>query len=132
LCPVTAQIQSLAQKFSTFSTKNGVRYLFYVSSALLKGRKENAGSLPRVSAVEIEKAILTALGPRLEEQANNSSTMAMCTIEGLVSRVELSAKQAVIKVNPMSDTPSRPHRGSIENRRHDEPGLGSAPKARQH
>lgn len=45
----------------SFSTKNGVRYRFYVSSALLRGRKANAGSVPRVSAAEIEGAVLAAL-----------------------------------------------------------------------
>ncbi len=33
----------------SFSTKNGVRYRFYVSSALLRGRKGKAGSVGRVS-----------------------------------------------------------------------------------
>src|SRR3954447_19131858 len=38
----------------SFSTKSGVRYRFYVSSALLRGRKDAAGSVPRVAAREIE------------------------------------------------------------------------------
>jgi site-specific DNA recombinase len=44
-----------------FSTKNGVRYRFYVSSALLRGRKAEAGSVGRVSATEIESTVLAAL-----------------------------------------------------------------------
>src|SRR6266852_4695454 len=35
----------------SFSTKNGVRYRFYISSALLRGRKDEVGSLGRVPAV---------------------------------------------------------------------------------
>src|SRR6202022_994900 len=35
----------------SFSNKNGVRYRFYVSSALLRGRKTEAGSVARVSPV---------------------------------------------------------------------------------
>ena len=34
----------------SFSTKNGVRYRFYVSSALLRGRKAAAGSVGRIAA----------------------------------------------------------------------------------
>ena len=45
----------------SFSTKNGVRYRFYVSSALLRGRKAAAGSISRVPAAEIESAVLAAL-----------------------------------------------------------------------
>jgi site-specific DNA recombinase len=45
----------------SFSAKNGVRYRFYVSSALLRGRKTDAGSVARVSAAEIESAVLAAL-----------------------------------------------------------------------
>src|SRR3954452_11318127 len=45
----------------SFSTKSGVRYRFYVSSALLRGRKTEAGSLTRVSAKAVEDAIIQAL-----------------------------------------------------------------------
>ncbi len=45
----------------SFSTKNGVRYRFYVSSALLRGRKAAAGLISRVPAAEIESAVLAAL-----------------------------------------------------------------------
>lgn len=41
----------------SFSSKNGVRYRFYVSSALLRGRKAEVGSVGRVSATEIEDAV---------------------------------------------------------------------------
>lgn len=45
----------------SFSTKNGVRHTYYVSSALLRGRKGHAGSTSRVPAREIESAVLMAL-----------------------------------------------------------------------
>ena len=45
----------------SYSSKNGVRYRFYVSSALLRGRKGEVGSVGRVSGQEIERAVLTAL-----------------------------------------------------------------------
>jgi DNA invertase Pin-like site-specific DNA recombinase len=50
----------------SFSSKNGVRYRFYVSSALLRGRKADAGSVGRVSAQEIEEAVAAALRERFD------------------------------------------------------------------
>jgi site-specific DNA recombinase len=45
----------------SFSSKNGVRYRFYVSSALLRGKKAAAGSVQRISAQAIEQVILQAM-----------------------------------------------------------------------
>ena len=45
----------------SYTTKNGVRYPFYVSAAILKGRKANAGSVARISAAEIEQHVTKAL-----------------------------------------------------------------------
>lgn len=49
----------------TFSSKNGVRYRFYVSTAL-RGRSHKAGSIKRISAPEIEGLVETALSERLQ------------------------------------------------------------------
>jgi site-specific DNA recombinase len=48
----------------TFSSKNGVRYRFYVSVAL-RGRSHKAGSVTRVSAPEIEGLVKAALNETL-------------------------------------------------------------------
>jgi len=48
----------------SFSSKNGVRYRFYVSSALLRGRKAAAGSVTRVPAQTVEQVIMRALRAR--------------------------------------------------------------------
>ncbi|WP_019197722.1 recombinase family protein [Afipia birgiae] len=45
----------------SYSTKKGVRYRFYVSAALLRGRKAAAGSLSRISAMELEATVLQAV-----------------------------------------------------------------------
>lgn len=45
----------------SYSTKNGVRYRFYVSAALLRGRRGQAGSLGRVPAAEIEEVVVNAV-----------------------------------------------------------------------
>lgn len=58
----------------SFSSKNGVRYRFYVSRAL-RGRKQNAGSVTRISAPEIEglveASMLERCGLNLEQAINN-------------------------------------------------------------
>ena len=41
--------------------KGGVRYRYYVSSVVVQGRKDEAGSVKRVPAAEIEKLVVDAL-----------------------------------------------------------------------
>ena len=41
--------------------KNGARYRYYISCVLAQGRKAEAGSIARVSAPEIEAAVISAL-----------------------------------------------------------------------
>ena len=48
----------------SFSTKRGVRYRFYVSSAILSGRGDQAGSVSRVAAPHLESSIVSALRKR--------------------------------------------------------------------
>ncbi len=45
----------------THANKAGARYRYYTSQALLQGRKTDAGSVARVSAEEVEQAILNAV-----------------------------------------------------------------------
>jgi DNA invertase Pin-like site-specific DNA recombinase len=59
----------------SYSTKNGIRYRFYVSSALLRGRKDNAGSVARIAAAEIEGAVLAALNTRQQADATDNTDM---------------------------------------------------------
>jgi site-specific DNA recombinase len=50
------------------ATKGGRRYRYYVSQAVLQGRKEDAGSIFRVPAMEIERRVIDAVrgaGPAL-------------------------------------------------------------------
>lgn len=50
----------------SYSTKKGVRYRFYVSSALLRGRKEKCGTIGRVSATSVEDAVGEAVRKRFD------------------------------------------------------------------
>jgi hypothetical protein len=68
------------------SRKKGVRYRYYLSLPLPYGRPEEAGSISRVSAAEIEHVVADAvrreLGIDLELAARD-------VIEGHVNRVEV-------------------------------------------
>jgi hypothetical protein len=82
----------------SFSTKNGVRYRFYVSSALLRGRKAEAGSIARISAAEIERAVLAAVRthPGNEELDDGTSL-------GMVERIVVAPDQLFVTlVRPSS------------------------------
>jgi DNA invertase Pin-like site-specific DNA recombinase len=75
----------------SFSTKNGVRYRFYVSSALLRGRKTDVGSVGRVPATEIESAVLAALQPHRGRAASETGSDPIRIIERVVvARNQLS------------------------------------------
>jgi len=54
---------------SSHSSKGGRRWRYYVSQAALTGRKQDAGSIVRVPASEIENRITRAVGTHLAVQA---------------------------------------------------------------
>ena len=51
------------------ASKGGRRWRYYVSRAALTGRKQDAGSIVRVPASEIENRITRAVGTHLAVQA---------------------------------------------------------------
>ncbi|MGZ9103757.1 MAG: recombinase family protein, partial [Rhodoplanes sp.] len=57
----------------THANKNGVRYRYYVSHALLQKRNAQAGSVPRVPAPEIEALIVNTLRDRLGSIAEDAT-----------------------------------------------------------
>ncbi len=81
----------------SFSTKNRVRYRFYVSSALLRGRKTEAGSVGRVPAAEIESAVLAALKSYRGEETGNDPVR-------MLERVVVSRSQLLITAAGSSGT----------------------------
>jgi site-specific DNA recombinase len=83
----------------SFSSKNTIRYRFYVSSALLRGRKAAAGSLERVPAAEIEIAVLAALKAH---QHDAESDGAPVSIEDL-KRVVITRDRLLITIAAHGD-----------------------------
>jgi DNA invertase Pin-like site-specific DNA recombinase len=74
----------------TFTVKRGVRYRFYISAALLKGQKENAGSLPRISGPDLEAAVLAALRDKKEHALPQDTSDDRKFIRELIERVDVS------------------------------------------
>lgn len=74
----------------SYTTKNGARYPFYVSAAILKGRKAEAGSIARVSAAEIEAKVINAL-QNLSGGARND-VVPRTLVDQHIDRVVLSNK----------------------------------------
>jgi len=78
----------------SFSRKNGVRYRFYVNSALLRGRKDKAGSVRRIAAREIEGVVEEAVRGKLD--IADASGQA---ITDRIERIVLSDTQIRVTLN---------------------------------
>ncbi len=75
--------------------KKGIKYRYYLSSALLDGRPSKAGSTPRVPAVEIETLVAEAVRKHLnlDEPGDDASIN-----EAHIVRVEVQADQLVVQL----------------------------------
>jgi site-specific DNA recombinase len=93
----------------SFSSKNGVRYRFYVSTAL-RGRRHKAGSVTRISAPKIEGLVEAALSEKLEAPRGKMlEQVETITVSG--GRIRLALKQPKGKRGsieiPWTPTPKR-------------------------
>ena len=85
----------------TFSSKKGVRYRFYISTAL-RGRKEMAGSVTRISAAEIDDLVESEVRKKLK-----ADDTAVKHVFEHVQRVTIaSAKIQIVLAN--ADSAERP------------------------
>lgn len=84
----------------SFTTKRGARYPFYVSSALLRGRKSQAGSIARIAARELETKVLDAVRDRFD--IGTEASMQREFLERFVERVRLEAKSVMISFRDRS------------------------------
>jgi hypothetical protein len=79
----------------SFSSKNGVRYRFYISTAL-RGRKDGAGSVTRISAPEIEGLVEAAVREKLNQVETPKEE-----VLGHIERIVVSADR--IRIIPRQD-----------------------------
>jgi DNA invertase Pin-like site-specific DNA recombinase len=92
----------------TYAVKKGVRYPFYVSTALLKGRKTQAGSISRVSAADIETATVTMLRKHTKEADDKNVLPPREIIEHLVRRIVVRSRKIVIELKKTASHDSSP------------------------
>ena len=102
------------------AVKNGVRYCYYISAALIQGQPDKAAKLNRVPATEIEKLILSAVRNHLAGKPHNR--MEAEGPHSLTDRELISAHVARVDVKPNHlavQLSAQPERDSAaQDRRH--------------
>jgi DNA invertase Pin-like site-specific DNA recombinase len=73
----------------THARKGGIKYRYYLSSALIDGRSEEAGTVSRVPAVDIEATVARSVRERLELPQGTEDKI---VIDTHVNRVEAHAQ----------------------------------------
>jgi site-specific DNA recombinase len=113
----------------THSRKLGLRYRYYISRALLEGRKVEVGTVARVSAEQMETAVLDAVREIPSENGNvpMPDADARATIDATVSRVVVEKENLAIELTesaamffgqsilraPWTPKPGRPKRDIV-------------------
>jgi site-specific DNA recombinase len=75
--------------------KRGIKYRYYISSALLQGETEQAGTVSRIPANEIEALVVKSVRHHLNGPKDIEDTV---LIRGHVARVEVQPGQLVIEL----------------------------------
>jgi site-specific DNA recombinase len=90
----------------SYARKGGLKYRYYLSSALLQGAAEHAGSVRRVPAAEVEALVVKSAREHLQlSEADGRS------LTDHIERVEVQPKQLVIKLARASGAGSRQPEG---------------------
>jgi DNA invertase Pin-like site-specific DNA recombinase len=98
----------------SFSSKNGIRYRFYVSSAILRGRKGAAGSVARVAAEAIEQTIMKALRVQNVDRAvDDSELLDRHLLRAQISKNEIQLSRRVDE--PREAAPSSGRKSILED-----------------
>jgi site-specific DNA recombinase len=77
----------------THARKDGIKYRYYLSSALFQGQPQRAGSVHRVPAAEIETLVIGSLREHLKPLPSMDDR---CLVGTHVARVEIQPDQLVI------------------------------------
>jgi site-specific DNA recombinase len=84
------------------SRKKGVRYRYYLSLPLLDGRPEEAGSISRVPAAEIEHVVADAVR---QELGIDPELATRDLIEGHITRVEVHTAKISVELREVGTEP---------------------------
>jgi hypothetical protein len=75
--------------------KRGIKYRYYISSALLQGRPKHAGTVNRIPAQEIEALVIKAVRDHLGESTEVADPL---LIQNHVARVDVQSDRLVIEL----------------------------------
>src|SRR4051794_6316656 len=75
--------------------KRGMKYRYYISSALLQGRPKQAGTVSRVPAPEVETLVIKAVRDRLNASTEVADAL---LIQTHVIRIEVQSDQVAIEL----------------------------------
>ncbi len=98
----------------SFTSKNGVRYRCYVSTAL-NGRKHKAGSVTRISAPEIERLVEEVVVRRLEEQNTSAEQVWDCVERAVVGTKSIRVSWTNADVVEVIDIPRALEKPELHN-----------------
>jgi hypothetical protein len=91
----TCAISILLRLTPSHVRKRGIKYRYYISSALLQGQAEQAGAVSRIPADEIEALVVKTVRGHLDESTNIENAP---LIQNYVVRVEVQSDQVVIEL----------------------------------
>jgi site-specific DNA recombinase len=86
----------------SFSTKAGARYPFYVSSAILRGRRSEAGIVTRLSATEIEGTVVRAVREHAQFVGQQTGVTPQQLIDQTVKRVVAGPERITLRLKANS------------------------------
>jgi DNA invertase Pin-like site-specific DNA recombinase len=89
-------------------SKRGIKYRYYLSSALLQGQADRAGSVSRVSAAEIETLVLRSVRDHFDQPVEIEDPILVRTY---IARIEVQSDQLVIQLTDTKANGSKRSRG---------------------
>jgi DNA invertase Pin-like site-specific DNA recombinase len=95
------------------SNKRGVRYRYYVSHALIQGRKRQAGSVQRIPAVEIEDLVLRAVWLNLSSRDPENVPSDQQAIVAQIDKI--TAKRDAIEIQLLEGGATSANSGSASS-----------------
>lgn len=84
----------------SFSVKNGIRYRFYISRALMRGRKTQAGSIARIPAQFIEGLVISAIREHLTLDGQTPDDQLRHHVVDSVAEVTVYPNKIAIRLQP--------------------------------
>jgi site-specific DNA recombinase len=88
--------------------RRGIKYRYYLSSALLQGQADRSGSVSRVPAAEIESLVVRSIRGHLDQVGEIEDAILLRTY---IARVEVRSDQVVIQLTDTKSNGSKRSRG---------------------